>query len=199
MLVVGLTGNLGSGKTTVLNLLQRKGARVFNSDRCVHQLYNQKKGLVYKKIACQFPEAVNKGRINRGLLSNFVFADKNKLKKLEQIVHPVVIKELGRWIKDCRRRTKSGKVCLAEVPLLFEKRLKAYFDLVVLVKTEKKVLVKRLGKLYGFSKQQAYRRLSFYKPLREKTKGADYIVDNSGNFMNLKKEVDLLWKKLKEK
>ncbi|MCF7908447.1 MAG: dephospho-CoA kinase [Candidatus Omnitrophica bacterium] len=198
MLVVGLTGNIGSGKTTVLKLLKAKGAPTFNCDQQIHKYYRNRKGLVYKKLVALFPEVLSRGRINRKLLSEIVFSDPVKLKKLERVVHPLVIKDLTNWIKKCRRQARS-KIAIAEVPLLFEKKLTARFDLVVLVKLKLKVSLKRLNEIYGFSKGLALKRLSFYCPLREKIKRADFVIDNSGKIKELTKEVDLLWKNLKQK
>ena len=127
-----------------------------------------------------------------------VFSDSKSLSKLERIIHPVVIKELLTWIKECRKQTRA-KVCVAEVPLLFEKRLARHFDLVILVKLNRAIQIKRLNKLHGFSKRVTLKRLSLYLPLKEKIKGADYIIDNSKNIKSLDKEVDLLWKSLKQK
>lgn len=198
MLVVGLTGNLASGKTTVLKLLKAKGACVFNCDQQIHKYYCNRSGVVYKKLVALFPEVLNRGRINRKLLSEIVFSDRTKLRKLEKIVHPIAIKDLISWIKKCRRQTKK-KIAVAEIPLLFEKKLTAGFDFVVLVKLKRKESLRRLNKIYGFSKGLALKRLSFYRPLREKIKGSDFVIDNSGNIKKLTKEVDLLWKNLRQK
>jgi len=187
MIVVGLTGNPGSGKTTALKLFKAKGARVFNADKLVHAYYRDRKGLIYKKITGQFPEVLRSGRICRRKLASVVFVEPKKLKKLEQIVHPTVVRELKKWIKQCRSQAKL-KLSVAEVPLLFEKKLTKHFDQVVLIKGPCRL-----------SKVSMLKRQKFYEPLSRKIKRADFVIDNSGNIKKLTKEVDLLWKSLKQK
>jgi len=188
MLVVGLTGNPKVGKSAVLKLLKAKGARVFNADSRVHAYYRKRKGLVYKKIAREFPEVLSSGRICRQKLASLVFAEPERLRKLEQIVHPVIIGDLKQWIKQCRSRRK-GQLCVAEVPLLFEKKLQVCFDCTVLVKGP-----------FRLSKRSMLKEaMNFYQPLGRKIKRVDFVVKNNKNIKSLTKEVDLLWKNLKEK
>ena len=197
MKVLALTGEPGSGKTSVLKLLKKKGALVFDADKYIHRYYRDRKSLVYKKVARAFPESLKGRSICRQKLSKLVFACPINLKKLERIVHPAVIREMLDWMKPGSKRT--NKVLVAEVPLLFEKKLEVYFDAVILVKLKPAEYSRRLNKLYGFIKSLALKRLKFLKPLREKIKRADYIIDNSRGIVDLEKEVDSLWKKLKEK
>ena len=194
MAVFGLTGSLASGKTEVLGLLKRKKAIIFNADACVHKYYKDKNGSVYKAVAKKFPQCLSKGNICRKKLGKIVFFDRRKLGVLEKIVHPKVAGDLLAWVGQAKR--KKG-VYIAEVALLFEKRLQKHFDATILVKVKRDILIKRIIKKYKFSKSEARRRLSLYKPVREKIKGADYIIENDKDFINLKKEVDLLWKKIK--
>lgn len=196
MAVFGLTGNLASGKTEVLKLLAKKGAIIFNADACVHEYYKDKNGSVYELVVKKFPRSIEKGNICRKKLGRIVFFDKNKLAALEKIVHPKVIKDLLIWIK--KEKIKKG-VYIAEIALLFEKKLQKYFDATILVKVKRDILIKRIIKKYKFSKSETRTRLSLYKPVREKIKGSDYIIENNKGFSSLKKEVDLLWKKIKQK
>lgn len=193
MPTIGLTGNLASGKSAVLKLFKSKGAIAFDADKKIHCYYRDKKSIVYKKISAAFPQSLRAGVISRKKLSDIVFSNKIQLKKLERIVHPVIIKELLGWLKG---KSKS-KVYIAEVPLLFEKNLARYFQVVILVTAKRQILVQRIMKKYGFSKKEALSRLSLYKPIGEKIKGSDFVVDNNLDFKRLKKEVDLLWKKIK--
>jgi len=195
MAIFGLTGNLASGKSTVLKLLKNKGAFVFDADKKIHQYYRQRKGIVYKKIAAAFPAVLQKGVICRKKLANIVFTDKKKLKTLEGIVHPVVIKDMLTWVRAARGKKKTY---IAEVPLLFEKKLAHYFDGVILILAKREILIKRIIKKYRFSKKEALDRLSLYLPMRKKIKGSDFIINNSSDFKSLNKEVDLLWKNLKQ-
>jgi dephospho-CoA kinase len=196
MPIFGLTGNLASGKSTVLELLIRKGALVFDADKRVHQYYRQRGGLIFKKIAKAFPQALERGSISRRKLADIVFADRNKLATLEKIVHPAIIKDMLKWKKSLRNKKR---ICVAEVPLLFEKKLTRYFDGVILVLAKQPVLIKRIIEKYKFSKSQVLRRLSLYVAIRKKIKGADFIINNSSSLRKLNEEVDLLWKKINQK
>ncbi len=193
--VFAITGELTSGKSAVLKLLKEKGAVIFDVDKKIHQYYRQKQSLVYKRIASSFPEAVSSGSISRKKLANIVFSDRGKLKKLERIVHPVVTKDLLKWTDHAK--VKKG-IYIAEVPLLFEKKLTPYFEGVILVVTRRQILIRRIIERYNFSKRQTFNRLSLYMPIREKIKRADFIVNNSSDFEKLEKEVDLLWKKIRQ-
>lgn len=195
MPVLGLTGNLAAGKSTVLRLLKQKGAKVFDADRVIHGYYRNKRSPVFKKVKAEFPECLSRGVISRKKLGSVVFSDNKRLRKLERIVHPAVIVSLLQWVKKAGPDRK--KIYIAEVPLLFEKKLIRHFDRVILIRVKREVLTGRIIKKYGFSRKRALSRLSLYRPVREKIKGSDFIVDNSLNFRRLKKEVDLLWKKIK--
>ncbi|MFH1519698.1 MAG: dephospho-CoA kinase [Candidatus Omnitrophota bacterium] len=194
MPLIALTGNLASGKSTILRFFKNKGAIVFDTDKEIHYYYRNKRSLVYRKIAAAFPECLKAGVISRKILAAVVFSDKFKLKKLEQIVHPVVIKDLLSWAKLNR---VEGKIYVAEIPLLFEKKITGYFEKIILVAVKRPVLIQRIIKKYGFSKKETIDRLSLYRPIREKIKGSDFVIDNSSNLKRLKKEVDLLWKRIK--
>ena len=196
MSVLGLTGNLATGKSTVLKLLKDKGVKVFDVDEKIHSYYWNKKSLVYKKVAAVFPECLKGSVISRKKLGSIIFSNRVKLKKLEKIVHPVVTKDLLKWVK--QNKSDKRKIYIAEVPLLFEKKLTRHFNRIILIVVKKEVLIQRIIKKCGLSKNKVLNRLSLYRPIREKIKGSDFIVNNSLNLKRLKKEVDLLWKKIKQ-
>jgi dephospho-CoA kinase len=195
MPIFGLTGNLASGKTTVLRLLEKKGCIVFDADKRIHQYYRDKNSNIYKSVVSVFPQAYTKGLISRNKLRDIVFSDAKFLYKLEKIVHPVIIKDLKEWISEKRK----GKIYVAEVPLLFEKRLQDYFNGVILVYVKKEILVKRIINKQRISKEQVASRLRLYLPIREKIKKANFIIDNSYTLADLNEKVDLLWNRLKLK
>ncbi len=193
MAVYALTGNLATGKSTILALLKNKGAIVFDIDEKVHECYNDKQGIVYKNVSQLFPEALEAGEINRKKLGDIVFNDLSKLKVLEDTVHPFVIELMVKW----RESIKNVKrICIAEVPLLFEKGLMEHFEGIILVAVKQKELIQRIMNKYNFSKEQALDRLSLYLPVDEKREKVSFIIDNSFDFERLEKEVDLLWYKI---
>ncbi len=193
MSVVAVTGNLSSGKSSIISFLRKKGAVVFNADKRIHQYYKNKKSPVYKSVARVFSECVVNGAISRKKLREVVFSDEKKLKRLEQIVHPVIIRELRQWVKKAKK--KKG-IFVAEVPLLFEKNLAGLFDKVILAHTKRDVLIKRIRKVHKLSGYWAVKRLSLYRPVNYKRKRSDFIVSNNGNLKGLEKKINGIWKKL---
>ncbi|MDD4183101.1 MAG: dephospho-CoA kinase [Candidatus Omnitrophica bacterium] len=193
MPVFGLTGNLSCGKSTALMLLKDKGACVFDVDKRIHEYYKDKKSGIFKKISVLFPQAIRKNRIDREKLGEIVFSDRKNLRKLEKIVHPIAIRDLKSWAKKAKN---TNRVSVAEVPLLFEKNLAGIFDGTILIYAKKSVLLKRIKIKLKLSKAAAGCRLSAFKPVREKSKRADFIINNSFTIETLKREIDILWKNL---
>ena len=192
--VLGLTGSLCSGKTTALRVFQKKGASVFDTDELVHRYFKKKNSVVYKKISENFPEAIEEGGICRLKLRNIVFSDYKKLKKLEEIVHPVVIEELKRWIE--KERNKGG-VAVAEVPLLFEKNLAGLFDKVILIYAPLEQLKERIRDKYKLSPDEVLKRLRLFSSLEEKMRKSDFVIKNDADFFRLEKEIDKIWERVK--
>src|SRR4030042_618207 len=145
MSVIAVTGELAAGKSTLLEYLARQGAAVFDVDQRIHQYYRDPRCRIYKKIARCFPGVVRGVSLSRKKLAVVVFSDPRKLAALERIIHPVIIRELRAWVKTCRGR--KG-IFVAEVPLLFEKRLERLFDLVIVVTVRRSVLIGRIVKKY---------------------------------------------------
>ncbi len=196
MSVVAITGNICSGKTTVLHLLRAKGAKVINIDRAVHRHYRERNSEIYRRIKYNFPEVFDRhGRIIRRRLAQIVFGSKSKLRVLEKIVHPVVIEELREWVE--KHKKKKG-IFVAEVPLLFEKKLDRLFDAVVLVYASRRVLVRRIEKRFGLSRAEAQQRLKLFISDKKKKERVDFVLDNSGTLTELKREVVDLWERLKK-
>ena len=193
MSVVAVTGNLASGKSSIVSLLKKKGAVIFDADKRIHQYYKNKKSPVYKRVASEFGECIVKGGISRKKLREVVFSNEKKLKRLEKIVHPIVIRELRQWVKKSKK--KKG-VFVAEVPLLFEKNLQGLFDKVILSYTKRDVLIKRIRKVHKLSGYGSVKRLSLYRPVNYKRKRSDFIVSNNGNLKGLEKKINGIWKQL---
>ena len=195
MPIFALTGSLASGKTSVLKLLAQKHAVIFDADRRIHKCYQDNKNGIYKRIAKAFPGAVKGKKISRKKLGAIVFSDKKKLKQLEKIIHPLIIGDLKKLIE--KNKIRRG-VCVAEVPLLFEKELQNYFDGIILVYTKKSKLIKRIMRKLHLSRVIALRRLSLFGPESAKKRNSDFLVSNNFDLKYLEKEVNLLWKKLKQ-
>ncbi len=195
MAVIAITGSPASGKSTVLKAFKKKGAFVFDADKVIHGYYQDKNSAVYKKIKKVFPQVLREGRISRESLAAIIYSDKDKKSILEKIVHPVIIKDLLRWVKASRVK---NRLFFAEVPLLFEKSLERNFDYTILVFANRKILLKRIIKKYTITQKEALERLQYKMADRQKNKKVNYIIENNLEFEFLQKEVELLWKKLKQ-
>jgi dephospho-CoA kinase len=192
MAKIGLTGRIGSGKTTVMKMLVKMGAKAFDADRQVHQFYRDSSHPVYKKVKKIIPEAEQGREISREKLKKIVFKKNHKLRQLERVVHPAVIKALKEWLS----AKKKEDVCVAELPLLFELKLENLFDKTVLLKVKEEILAKRLEKKYGFSDSEIRQRLSLYLPVEEKEKKSSFVLNNNLSLKNLEKEVSALWQRI---
>jgi dephospho-CoA kinase len=191
--VYAVTGSLASGKSTVAAILEKKGARVFDCDRIIHDCYRDPASALFKKIAFSFPGVGRHRSIDRKKLGAIAFGDARARKKLERIVHPFIIKELRAWTH--KVINKKG-IYIAEVPLLFEKNLQGLFDKIILVYARRNILVGRAVHKYRCSRWQAMRRLSLFIPMREKLRRSDFIIDNNGDIRALRRQAALLWPEL---
>lgn len=195
MSVFAVTGNLGSGKSLVTKLLKSKGAVIFDADSQVHKYYRNKKNAVHKAVAAAFPEVVKGKSISCRKLADIVFSSKRKLQRLERLVHPAIIKDLKKWVKQAKNKKR---IYVAEVPLLFEKNLQSLFDGVIVVDAKRQVCISRICKSFSLSKKEAQRRLTLFFPIKNKLKKADFIIKNNSDTRSLRKKVNILWKDLKE-
>ncbi len=190
-IVLGLTGGIGTGKSTVLQMFKEIGAKTIDSDKIVAAIY--KKKAVKKTLEKEFGEKIfSKGTVDRKKLGEIAFSSSKKRQKLEAIVHPFVYREIKEKISKHKKYGK--KLVVAEVPLLFEssKKFLALFDFVVVVNAKKGQQVHRLLKK-GLSRKNVLQRLRAQMPLSEKAKKADFVIDNSKNLFHTKRQVMVLW------
>ncbi len=195
MSVFALTGMWFSGKTEVAKYLEKKGAIVFYADRVVHRFYRNKNSEVYRKVVTHFPQVLGKRKeIVRKKLADIVFFNRESLRRLEEIVHPYVIKELRRWIEANRGKKR---ICIAEVPLLFEKKLQGMFDAVIFIYVPKRILEERIKRKLGISVSRIRKRLSLFLPSRKKLKESNFIIVNNKSLHSLRRKVNRLWEVLR--
>jgi len=188
-MLIGLTGSFGSGKSTILKMFERLGALTVSADKIVHQLL--KRPQVKSEIKKRFgPQVFNGPDIDRKRLAKRIFSSETDRKDLEQILHPLVYKEVKGL-----QEAHPERIIVAEIPLLLESGRQEDFDMLVLVTCEPETAIKRLQQR-GFSRQEAVRRLDTQMPVAEKVKRADYIIDNSGSMEEAERQVGALWKRL---
>lgn len=195
--IIGLTGGIACGKTTVAKMLKEKGAEVVEVDAMGHKLL-QKDTSTYKKVVRVFGKKIlnEKGEIIRSRLGNLVFADFEKLKKLNQIIHPAMV--ILTQEEAFRLAGESSKVVVIDAALLIEVGLHKMVDWLLVITSNREEQVKRIverskGSKQPISEAEAERRIESQLALAEKVKLADYVIDNSTTIDELKEKVDQFW------
>ena len=194
MLLVGVTGSIGMGKSTVAQMFKVHGYGVYNADDTVHYIYENDQEVI-EKVERQFPGSTRDGVVNRLALRDILNKDPDKFRDLEQIVHPVTRKYQIIYIKKLIEEGKMG--CVLDIPLLFETGGEKYVDVSVVVTaseaTQKsRVVLERKEPLEIFNaiKDQQM-------PDRDKLKKADYIISTDNNIEDTKSEVKEVAAKIK--
>ena len=192
-LVIGLTGGIATGKTTVAGMLKDLGARIISADDLIHDML-QPKSVIWSAVVEKFGEGIlaPNGQIDRGKLADIVFEDEEKKKSLEAITHPPVIKHLT---NEAKRFRKEGEgILVLEVPLLIEAGCLGIVDKILVVSAEQETQIERLEKRYGIGREEAILRIRSQLPLSEKLKYADWVVNTEGTLEGTKKQVDKVWR-----
>lgn len=196
VLLVGLTGGIGSGKSTVAALLAERGAVVIDADAITREL--QQPGTpVFEAMVERFgPGIVSAdGTLDRAAVARIVFTDEQARKDLEAVVHPAVGAEMLRRLEE---HTGTDRVVVYDVPLLVESGRKG-FGAVVVVDVDPEVAVRRLVEQRGMDEVDARNRIANQVSREERLAVADRVVDNSGSREELEAQVDELWKWLVER
>jgi len=177
MTVIAVTGNLGSGKTTVARMFADLGAVLIEADEIVHQLLEGHSGCRRKIKSLFGGEMLENGRIQTARLAEKVFGDERALKTLEGIIHPLVEKEIKSRLRRIRQKECRQPVVL-EIPVLFEAKMEKLADAVVVVRSNRKLQIERVLRKKQMTARQAMARLRRQMPQAEKIKRADFIIDN---------------------
>ncbi len=196
MLNVGLTGGIATGKSTVVRMLVKKGARVIDHDALVHTLQEPGRP-VWNRIVEAFGREILDagGRIDRKKLGVLVFGDEGRRKALEGIVHPAVLEEAQRE-RDRIGRKDERAIVLSDIPLLLEVGMQGLFDLILLVYAPPAVQIARVMKRNNMTRDEAVARLEAQMPIDEKLKRADVVIRNDGTMKELQQRVDEVWEGL---
>ena len=198
MLKVGLTGGIGSGKSTVSEAFARLGAKVLDADEVAREVVLPGKP-AWTKLRHTFGSEFfhPDGRLNRSKLRRLVFADPEQRSRLNAIVHPEVMREIDFRFEQLTSSAEHA-VVLVDVPLLIEVGVAHRFDKVVVVYANESVQVMRLMQRDGLSREEARQALSVQIDLREKAKKADFVIDNSGTPGETQAQVEKVWQELLE-
>ena len=190
---VGLTGNIGCGKSTVAQMFRQLGAYVVDADKLIHSFY--KKGHpVFEKVVKVFGGEIldREGNIDRRKLADIVFKDEKKLRKLEEITHRALYEEVERITKTL----PENSVFILEASLLVEKGTYKNYDKLIVVYAPYEVCKERALKR-GMSEEDFERRWRKQLPVEEKLKYADYVIDNSGTMEETYRQVKRVYEEIK--
>ena len=187
-MIIGITGSFGSGKTTIAKIFSRQWYNRIDADEIGHQII-KKNPAAYKKIVEAFGDKIlykNKN-VDRKKLGDAAFDNKTQLKKLNSIMHPIILKEIKNSIKKIKQECGPKARIVIDAPLLLETKAKNLVNKIIVVKCDMESISKRSDKKYP--KEKIERILKAQMPLDEKIKHADFVVDNNGDLRNLEKQV----------
>jgi dephospho-CoA kinase len=195
MLLVGLTGNIGSGKSTVAQLLSERGATIIDADVLARRAVEQGTP-AYASIVERWGTSILSadGLIDRAALRRIVFSEPQELEQLNAIVHPEVERMLGALVQQARQRGDRLVVC--DIPLLFERRMTDAFDRILLVDAPRPVRLERLVRERGLRETEAMAMIVAQMPAELKRARADFVIDNVGTLTQLDQRVAEVWSAL---
>ena len=188
MIKIGITGDIGSGKSFVASQF---GYPVFNADKEVKKIYKNSKNC-FIELKKNLPKFITSYPIKKKDLKKAVLENKNNLKKIEKIVHPEVQKSMKKFIKI----NKSKKILVFDIPLLMENKIHKKNYILVYVDAKKKDINKKLRKRKNYDQKIIKKLRKLQLPLEIKKKKSDYLIKNDFKRLNLKKSVKILKNKI---
>ncbi|MBK1864773.1 dephospho-CoA kinase [Aestuariivirga sp. YIM B02566] len=194
MIVIGLTGSIGMGKTATARMFAEEGVPVADSDAVVHQLY-EKGGAAVAPIADAFPAVITDGAIDRQKLARHLAGHPDDFKKIEAIVHPLVRAEQENFLSQARRR--KAPLAVLDIPLLFETGRYRDVDKIVVVSAPEAVQRERVLARPGMTEEKFASILARQLPDAEKRARADFIVDSDRGFDHARAQVRRIIAELK--
>ena len=197
MLLVGLTGNIGSGKSTVDQLLSERGATIIDADVLARRAVEiGTPG--YRAIVERWGTSIlgPDGMLDRGALRRIVFSDPAELEQLNTLVHPEVERMRAELVEAARLR--GDKLVVCDVPLLFERKMTDQFDRIVLIDAPRPVRLERLVRERGLRETEAMDMIVAQMPAELKRARADFVIDNVGTLTQLDARVAEVWSALEQ-
>jgi len=192
MLLAGLTGNYGMGKSTVLPVFKDLGALTIDADSIVHLLLKEK-DIIEKVRSLLGDKVVNAdGSLNKDMIAGVIFSDETARHSLEDILHPLVFERIQSRLNSLRGKQD---VVIIEIPLLYERGYEHRFDRTITVYTDEEIALRRL-EAEGINRQKALSRLRSQLPVEEKVRRSDFAINNSGTIDETREQVKTIYMKL---
>ena len=189
-MIIGITGGIGTGKSTVSDYLRLKGYNVIDADKISQEVLKETK--IKERIIAEFGEGIlektsnNKSDISRSNLRKLVFNNKENVTKLNSIMHPAIIEEIRKQIE----QQKMEKLVFVDIPLLFEIKLEYLFDKVALVYANQKIQLERVMKRDNIPKEEALKIINSQMSIEEKKQKSDFIIENEATIEELQNKVE---------
>ncbi|GAJ00369.1 unnamed protein product [marine sediment metagenome] len=197
-LIVGLTGGIVGGKSTVASMFRDLGAKIIDADKLGHSVILPYRP-AWEKITRLFGKGIlqNDLTIDREKLGKIVFTNQTLLKKLNKITHPEIIKIIKKEINFAKNKTHNReKILIIDAALIYETKIDRLMDKIIVVYIDEDEQVKRLAKRNNLSEDETLQRIKSQMPTKEKIEMADYVIDNSSSLDKTKEQVEKIWKKL---
>jgi dephospho-CoA kinase len=194
--VIGLTGGIGSGKSTVSRFLAELGAVIIDADKIGHEIYRPDTD-TWRQLVKIFGSGIlaADNTIDRKKLGVIVFGNKQELQRLNAIIHPQITEEIKKRIAECQRQ--AVKVIVLDAPVLLEANAKNLVDEVWVVVADEDKVIKRAAARTGLSEQQIRDRIYSQLPNAERTKDARVVINNDGSNEDLGEKIKELWEQIK--
>lgn len=182
MKVIGVTGGIATGKSRVMQLLQKYGAVIFSADEAARAVLIPSNAVLAEIAETFGSDVLNPdGTLNRNRLGTVVFADIDARQRLNQITHPPILRLLCAQIAAARTDLPANSLVAVEVPLLYETHLEDWFDCVLTVAASESVQMHRLMQRNGLSEEEARQRIAAQMPLAEKIRRSHFVLWNNGS------------------
>ena len=172
MILVGLTGIIGSGKTFALGFFKSKQITIFSADEEVKKILEKKS--IKEKIYKLFPESFSKKKLNKNMLASIVFGNRKKLRKLEKIIHPLVKKKKNAFLN----KNRNKKVIIMEIPIIFERKSEKNYNYIILMNINRKIQRQRVMKRKNMT-MQIFKKILSNQISHKKKKNVDFVVNNN--------------------
>jgi dephospho-CoA kinase len=197
-LIIGLTGGIVSGKSTVARMFKDLGAKIVDADKLGHKVILPQ-GAAWKRIIKIFGKDIlqKDQTINRKKLGKIVFANQNLLKKLNKITHPEIIKLIKKEISLVKDDSKEEKkILIIDAALIYETKIDRLMDKIIVIYLDEEKQLERLIKRNNLSEKEALQKIKSQIPLKEKIEIADYVIDNSNSLDKTKEQVETIWQEI---
>ncbi len=194
-ILVGLTGSIGAGKSTVADIMEQAGVPVLRSDLIAKELMVQDEGMK-EAIKAEFgEEAYTNGELNRKYLAEKIFSDREKLEQMNAIVHPRTIAEQG--VRARKLVEEGNRIVVCEAALIFESGGEGRFDYIVVVDADQQFRYKRAASRDSVGPEEIQKRDKMQIAAEEKVKQADFVIHNDGDLDDLKRKTEFILTLLK--